>query len=154
MERSSSRALKTSLCMSEKKGNPRTKDQCPAREKQVLAGERAGGAGCWEGWEGEGSGHRCSPHYCIVQSGHLCLLDIHPHDRSLERSWSHWKQTPQRSELRPMPRSLVTQPWTLPGGRDINLGAVTTPPHVGSSFLPPPSEHFRQVIYFLSSSLK
>lgn len=37
----------------------------------------------------------------------------------------------------------VFQPWT-PGAADINPGAVATPPNVGCSFLPLPSEHLRQ----------
>lgn len=38
----------------------------------------------------------------------------------------------------------------------ITLDAVTTPHHVGSSFLPSPSEHFRQtdLLFFLLSEIE
>lgn len=152
MERSSNRALKTSLSTSERKGNPHTKKDKPPTGESRCWGR---GTGCWAGWEGRGSGHRFFPHYSIVQSGHSCLLDVCPRDSSLERIRFSWKQTPRRAELRPVPRSLGTSRG-LQGAVGINLGAVTTPPHVGSSFLPLPSEHFRQadLLSFLLSEIK
>lgn len=72
---------------------------------------------------------------------------------SLVKSWFHWKQTPQISEQRPMPRVLCSS-YGLQGATDKNQGAVAIPPHTGCSFLPFPSEHCRQTDLLFSPSLK